>query len=246
MAGIFDFFKKKKPVEERGLSVPLPKASIFDAFRPPEQPPQLPAVRPETLPAAPAAAPPKRLPGILRIFEAFAPAPVPPPAPQLPAIPEEPAPAAPAVWERMFGPPAPVEEPPVTAMFPAPAPEAALPVEAPAPTPFMAPAERHPRYTFIRIPRLPPGTGEWRFPPPGQLAIHLRQHFMLDDIFRALAERRQSGEWSQSLVERARLGQPVVVPVDPVVHKNLYTDFAKLFNIPWDVVESYIGPARTD
>jgi len=237
MSGIFDFFKKKSAKEERGLS--LPQASIFDAYRPPSQ---YPALRPEEAgPLAVHPAEPSRLPGFLRIFEAF--------APTLPAI-HEPAaaPALPTLWEEIFGPPAGVEEPPVSEMFHAQAYEAMLPAEMPpAAETFGFPPEekRQPKYTFLRIPKLPSLTSQWRIPQPEQLAVHLREHFMLDDIFKELEETRKTSEWRQSLYDRAMLGKPLTVPIDPVVHRNFYTDFAKLFNIPWDVIQDYIGQART-
>jgi hypothetical protein len=68
---------------------------------------------------------------------------------------------------------------------------------------------------------------------------------MLDNIFKELEETRKTSEWGQMLLDQARRGKALAVPIDPVVHRNFYTDFAKLFNIPWDLIQEYIGQART-
>lgn len=235
------FFRRKKQKEEKGL-IPLPPPgpapSFFEVFKPK---PQYPA----PLEPPPAAPPEPPRGGILRMFEAFAPAPVRPEA-GLPAIPEEPPPTEPVVWEEMFGAPSLPEEPPITTMFIPPTAEQQLPV--PVPTPPSAPIPRPgewPRHTFIRIPKLPGVVGQWTPPSPQELAEHLKTIFLLDAIFPEVSAVRSTPDWGQKLIEHTSRGQPMAHRIDPVVYQNLYTDFAKLFNIPWEVVEGYIGHART-
>lgn len=245
MSGIFDFFKKKSRPHARGgepeRGLTLPQVSIFDVYRPQEEH-RFPALRPEEAgPLSVQPPEPRRLPGFLRIFEAF--------TPTLPAIPEPAsAPGPLTIWEEIFGPPATVEERPIAEMFPAQAYEAMLPAEMP-PTAeafgFPPEQKREPKYTFLRIPKLPSLTSEWRIPQPEELADHFQEHFMLDNIFKELEETRKTSEWGQMLLDQAMRGKPLAVPIDPVVHRNFYTDFAKLFNIPWDLIQEYIGQART-
>lgn len=243
MSGIFDFFKKKKlPEEERGLSVPLPEASIFDVFRPSEA--RLPAPRPETPPAAPPPEPERRPPGLLRMFEAFVPAP-PPPAPALPAPPGEAAPSAPALWEEIFfGPPAAAEEPPLQEIFQPPPMITPPPIYVPPPrepAPAGPPAAAPPGYTFIRIPGAPPG-----LPTPEQMAAHLRGQVDVDAAMRTVAVARQSPDWSQSIAERAAQGMPVLLQIQPVVTREVFTDLSTFLGVPFSVFESYLSGARTE
>lgn len=235
MGGLLDWFKKK-PQTERALSVPSEKAptpSIFDAFRP-----SLPAQRREggQLPAMPA--PTKKPGGLLSIFEAFLPAPAPETS-KLPAVPEERPTSAPTIWEQIFG--VPGEEPEATMLPSAPAPLIPTsPVEIFTPVP----APREPKYTFIRLPRLQ--VGQWITPTPNELAEHFQRIFNTEQIIADLRNWRKSPEWASSITERAEAGMPVSIQVEPVVYQNFFTDFAKLYNIPWNVMESYLSGVTTD
>lgn len=241
LGGIMDWFRRKA-AQERGLSVPsgrpLPTPSIFDAFKP-----QLPAERKQEpqLPA-PVPAPTKKRGGLLSIFDIFTPTPV--PESRLPAAPQEPVTMEPIPWQELFTPPAMFEEPIQEMIIPPPPIERMLPTEIftragspPAP-------KGEPQYTFIRLPRLQ--VGQWVTPTPGELGAHFQGIFNTEKIFEDIRAMRETGEWAQAITDHAGHGMPLSVKLEPVAYQNFFTDFAKLYNIPWNVMESYLANAHTD
>lgn len=240
LAGVLDWFKKK-PREERGLTVPSeerPRPSMFAAFAPP----QLPAERREEsrLPATPREQ--QKRGWAMRLFEAFAPSaqPEPPPPTRLPAPAQE---QGPSDWERVFGPPPQAEDPtPQEMIVPPPTVEEMLPVDI-----FQQPtsesAERR-NYTFIRLPRL--RVGEWATPTPAELGEHFKSIYDTERIFADVRAARSLRGWNQGVMEAGELGLPLSIPVTDIVQQNFFTDFAKFYNIPWTVMQRYLAGANTD
>lgn len=247
MSGIFDFFKKKKESEQKslfdvfapgsGAMIPAPssglpaapkeeKKSIFAFLDPKSKPPaQLPAQLPAQV------EPKKKGLSIFDVLKPKAVIPVqepPPPAPSQPM----------AAWAEMF----PVQaepEPPPSAMF-----EKIMRTEEPPPKyVFIAPSsppELKPKRPYsLPAPSTAPVV-EWTIPDARQLAEHFRQTMDLPAMWNMIREVRAHPEFRNDMLAHYWKGIPMIVPVDPIVFREKYTDFANFYGIPWGVIQMYL------
>lgn len=242
MSGVLDFFRKKPG-----------QKSLFDVFKT-EAKSQLPALpAPSEKPGLPAL-PKEEKKSLFAFMDPSAP---PPPKSELKkkvlsflnvlkptelpkaqdAPPPPPQPMAP--WQEMF--PA-QEEPAPSGMF-----EQMMKVEPPPPPPpkyiFFspsAPAERQP----IRAHGLPtPSTSpvmEWTLPTVEQLAAHFQATNDLPAIWNAIREARAHPDFKKDQLIYSWQGQPMVIPLDPIVYQEFYTDFSNFYGIPWGVISMYL------
>lgn len=182
------------------------KRSIFEAFAAPPSQHALPAPKAKQLPAVQRASP-------FAVFRPEPPPPAPPPPPVPPAPPQE-------TWRALFRPP-----------------EESKPVN---PFEFARERRERPSYAFIpapipepiHLPALPAPTRAWRPPTAEELAAHFQQTFTIDEMFERIRELRETPEFKKEQLVASWRGQPVLVPIDPVVYQEFYTDFANFYGIP--------------
>lgn len=203
-------------------------SGIFDFLKPKAGPTGLPALQKEEtqLPARYEEPAQKK-----SMFAVFAPKPEKAQKAMVPVEPKEPAAPSKPFWEMMFRPSQEAQKPqkPQASMFE-----------------FMAPAEpepvqEYPRYQFVQGPKkLPYGSpSAWEVPFPNAMAERLANRLDLDAIFNHLEETRQTDEYQDNLADYSYRGLPLYTPIDIIDDKNLYTDFADFYGIPWSVVEEY-------
>lgn len=238
MSGIFDFFSKKKKPEQK---------SLLDVFSKPTLPALpspgggiIPAPKPEKRSVADVFRPKPKLPARtepsqrgVSLPEVF--------SPKLPAVPE----AAPRQKETV----------PWKELIPAPAQEEAKPVSEVARTVFKPEAPPPTKYVFIRpsappeiSPRRPYGMIvsperrlDWKLPTPEELAQHFRKTNNLDAMWDYIRQVRAHPEFKKDQLIASWRGAPIEVPLDPVVYREKYTDFANFYGIPWAVIENYLN-----
>lgn len=239
MSGVFDFFRKSKQKSlfdafESGALIPAPsqlpaspkeKKSLIQRLLPPV--PGLPAeIRKET-------GPKKSL--IQRLL---------PPLPSFPSekrqepevIPER-EPAPPVEWGEMFSKSS--EEPPVSGMFEKMVEQEELP---PPKYVFINPSV--PPETPVRPHGLPPSRTapvmEWSFPSASQLADHFQRTLKLPEIFSEVRALRATPEFKKDQIEYSWQGLPMMIPLEPIVYQEKYTDWANFYGIPWGVIQMYM------
>lgn len=231
MSGIFDLFKGKKKSEQKSLIDVFGKA-------------QLPAVAPQELiqqqkpkPSSP-----------IDVFRS---------KPQLPAQRE---PARRAALPEVF-----VPKPP-SAVAPTKPREwtSVVPVQPEAPSKPVSEAVREafrqeqpeaPKYVFVR-PSAPPEIQakrkyemivspqqrlDWQLPTVEQLAEHFKRTNSLDDMWNFIRQVRSDPEFKKEQLASSWRGVPMIVPLDPVVYREKFTDFANFYGIPWAVMETYLN-----
>jgi hypothetical protein len=232
MSGIFDIFRKKSG-----------QKSLFDAFPSggmiPATPPQPKEKRDlfAFLDPNAATASPKGKSLIQRLL---------PPLPSFPSekglpsevIPaRESAPAAPiAQWGEMFSRPT-KEEPPVSKMF-----EKMMKAQEPPPK-YVLINPSSPPETPVRPHGLPASSKpvtEWTFPSAGQLAEHFHLTMKLPEIFSEIRAIRETPEFKKDQLIYSWQGVPMMIPIDPVVYREKYSDWANFYGIPWGVIQMYV------
>lgn len=243
MSGVLDFFRKKPG-----------QKSLFDVFKTPSK---------SQLPALPIPAEKPGLPAPIKeekksLFAFMDPTAPPPPkshlkekalsflnvlkrtepkkAQDVPPPPSQPM----APWQEMF----PVrEEPAPSEMF-------AQSDEPPPPSRYVflspsAPAEqRPPRAHGLPAPSTSP-VMEWTLPTVEQLAAHFQETNDLPSIWNAIREARAHPDFRKDQLIYSWQGQPMVIPLDPIVYQEMYTDFSNFYGIPWGVISMYLDvPAQ--
>lgn len=254
MSGIFDrFFKKKGPEQkslfESGSLIPAPshlpaapKKEKRDLFAFLEPKPQLPAAPKKEkksffamlLPPVPGlpsevALPKKKAKDIFDVIVR---------EPQLPA--PAPAPAQPMTqWTDMFSAQA---EPPIGGMF-----EKMTPAEEPEEPPpkyVLIKPSMPPEKTVVRPNFLPaPSTApvmEWQLPTVEQLAEHFQRTMNLPAIWDMIRNIRATPEFKKDQLVYLWQGLPMMIPIDPVVYQERFTDWANFYGIPWGVIQMYV------
>jgi hypothetical protein len=246
LSGIFDWFLPKKG-----------RPSIFQSFGPPgtgpgEEPQQLPALpaprggglipRPETPPAPRPSMWQFAEPGLPAQIQregerpsmfSFAPSseatPPVPYAPPGPPVPRE-EPQQQALWA-VFEPPG-EQERPAAEFFRTFEPEEVSPPP--------------PRWIPVGVPRPSvPLEGIWSFPSVGDMAAQIMRNVDLTKVFGDLERMRETTGFWQSLEANYKYGQPLMIPIQAVVFRELYSDLANFFGIPTSVFELYLGQAST-
>jgi hypothetical protein len=118
------------------------------------------------------------------------------------------------------------------------------------------PQERRPsRYVFIN-PSIPPQTAqvrpyglpapaaapvmEWTLPTPSQMAERFKKTMNLPAMWDEIRAIRAMPEFKADQLAYYRHGAPMVVPLDPVVYQEFFTDFANFYGIPWNVMLVYL------
>jgi hypothetical protein len=240
MSGIFDFLRGKKKSEQK---------SLFDVFEKPAS--QLPALPPQAGEMVPAPSPQR---SVIDIFR---------PKPHLPAkaepgkkeisLPDVFAPKLPARAEAL---------PPEKAvewgtLIPSTPPQPLTPVSEVVREVFRPPAPASAKYVFMR-PSEPPQVEakrsyemiavpqkrlEWQLPTVEQLAEHFRRTNNLEAMWDFIRTTRSSLEFKKDQLIASWRGDPMIVPLDPVVYKEKFTDFANFYGIPWAVMETYLNVA---
>lgn len=247
MSGIFDYFKKKKSEQqslfESGPMIPAPsqlpatpkkeKRDLFAIFEPEAK---LPAAPKKSflqrllppVPALPAAITPKKGRDIFDVIVSK-----PKEEPKVPP-PSQPM----AEWKEMF--PTQKPKPPVSQMFE----KMFNPEEPPPPKYVLINPSIPPQKTPVRPRGLPaPSTApvvEWTFPSAAELAEHFRKTMDLDDIWAMIRTTRSMPEFKKDQLIYSWQGLPMMIPVDPVVYQEEYTDFANFYAIPWGVMQMYL------
>ena len=237
LSGIFDFWKKKKKEPEQ--------KAVLEVFRPGL--PALPA--PPSLPVP--AKPPKR-----PVFEVFR------PETRLPAKPTPAGTMAPhEVFSRkelipLPGTKPPAEKKPMELVVPSfMEEEFSVPTEAVEKV-FAPPREEEPlKYVFVQpsrtlepaapggeliVPGVSPIMG-FRIPTPPELADHFRKTLELPALFDEVRRIRSTQEFVNSQLASYDRGEPALIPLDPVVYREMYTDFSKFYGIPWSLMDSFLS-----
>lgn len=242
MSGFWDLFKRKKTPEQKAL---------FDVFaKPPSQLPALPSRPGEIVPA------PKK-PSLIDVFRPKTQLPAKPaPAKKEISLPEVLAPKLPA---RPRPPEKAVEW---TALIPRETPEEAKPLSEVARTAFKPRDLPPPKYVFIQ-PSAPPEVeakrayelvvapqtrAEWKLPTREELADHFRKTNDLEAMWNFIRDVRSNPAFKKDQVVASWRGDPMLVPLDPVVYKEKFTDFANFYGIPWGVMQMYLSvpPEQAD
>lgn len=238
MSGIFDFLRGKKRSEQK---------SLFDVFAKPST--QLPA-----LPSQPGGITPtpQEKSSVVDIFR---------PKPHLPAKVEPgkkeislPEVFAPKLPSRAQGVP-PEKAVEWGTIIPSPPPQQIAPVSEVVREVFRPTSPPPPKYVFVR-PSEPPQVEakrgyemivapqkrlEWQLPTVEQLAEHFRRTNNLGAMWDYIRSVRGSLDFKKDQLIASWRGDPMVVPLDPVVFKEKFTDFANFYGIPWAVMETYLN-----
>jgi hypothetical protein len=243
MSGIFDYFKKskQKSLFESGPLIPAPsqlpaapreERDIFALFDPKAQ---LPAAPKKSffsrflppVPVVPSTTAPKKR----DIFDVIV-------REEKPTAQREEAPPSQpmAEWKEMF----PGKEgPPISGMFD----KIVTPEEIPPRYVLINPSVP-PEKTPIRPRGLPaPSTSpvvEWAFPSAADLAAHFQRTMNLPEIWDMIRTIRATPEFKKDQLIYSWQGIPMMIPVDPVVYREEYTDFANFYGIPWGVIQMYV------
>lgn len=239
MSGIFDYFKKskQKSLFESGPLIPATPAAkqkkdIFALFDPKSQPaapkksffsrllPPIPVIPSEIVPRKK-----DMFDVIVRETK--------PEAPVHEAPPSQPI----AEWREMFH--AATPNPPVSGMF-----EKMFKQEEPPPRYMFFNPSVPPEKTPIRPRGLPsPSTSpvvEWTFPSAQDLAQHFQRTMNLPEIWDMIRTIRATPEFKKDQLIYSWQGVPMMIPVDPVVYQEEYSDFANFYGIPWGVIQMYV------
>lgn len=239
LSGLFDFWKKKKKGPEQ--------KALFEVFKPPGQTglPALPAPASPGLPVP--AKPPKR-----PVFEVFK------PETRLPAKPKPTGMAPYEVFSKVIpfpGARPPAEKKPMELVVPSfMEEEFSVPTEAVEKV-FAPREEEPPKYVFVQpskifesarpggeliVPGVSPVMG-FRIPTPPELADHFRKTMELPGLFDEVRRIRSTPEFINDQLRSYERGEPGLVPVDPVVYRETYTDFSKFYGIPWSLIDSFLS-----
>ena len=97
----------------------------------------------------------------------------------------------------------------------------------------------------IWLPVRPPMPSLWALPSAQEIASQLRSVLDVRRIFETVAETRGAPNFRDLLVIYAMRGQPLAVPIEPVAYRELYSEFAQLFGIPWEFIQSFFEGVRT-
>jgi hypothetical protein len=106
----------------------------------------------------------------------------------------------------------------------------------PSATPVMTPQRHYGLPTVSTAPVV-----EWAFPEPKQLADHFRKNMHLEEIWNYIRRSRLDQRFKQDQIIYYRQGIPMVIPIDPIVYQEIYTDFANFYGIPWEVMSMYLS-----
>jgi hypothetical protein len=103
------------------------------------------------------------------------------------------------------------------------------------------------RYEFIRVgpgevKRIPYESGEWMFPSEGEMAEHLERIIDFDKVFEEVYESTFTDDYQDRLTESVGQGIPLYTPLFKIDDRNLYSDFAEFYGIPWALVEQVRSP----
>lgn len=82
---------------------------------------------------------------------------------------------------------------------------------------------------------------EWTLPTPSQLAEHFRVKQNLNAMWDEIRAIRATPEFKKDQLIYSWQGLPMMIPLDPVVYQEMYTDFANFYGIPWDVMSIYLS-----
>ena len=87
---------------------------------------------------------------------------------------------------------------------------------------------------------------EWTMPTPSQLAEHFKTKMNLNGIWDMIRNARAMPGFREDQIANFEQGLPMILPIDPVVYQEFYTDFANFYGIPWNVIGTYLDvpPAR--
>lgn len=80
---------------------------------------------------------------------------------------------------------------------------------------------------------------EWAMPTPSQLAQHFKG-LNLQSFWERIRAIRAMPEFQADQIEFYKSGVPMMIPIYPVVYREMFTDFANFYGIPWDVMAAYL------
>lgn len=246
--GAFEFFKRKKRKEEPKREIIRPEdIEILPSGYGPLAP------RPER-----EIGPPRPAPRKPSMWEIFAPKPAKPKAPSIFEVftPPPPPPPPPGKEERPWARQEPKPRPWYEQVVPEeerPGRKREIRVEE-----YLVPGQRRerrereerwqredPEWERLIIPRQAYPVGRWQPPSISEMARHLERILPLNEIFREVSEIIRSQEWQEDLESESRRGRFAIAFLRPVTTRELWTDLAAFFNVPFEVVESYYANART-
>ncbi len=96
----------------------------------------------------------------------------------------------------------------------------------------------------IWMPVRPPMPALWALPSVQEIASQLNSRLPIQSIFSRVQDTRAASNFRELLVIYATHGQPIAVPLEPVAYRELYSEFASLFGIPWDFIQSFFDGVR--
>lgn len=109
-----------------------------------------------------------------------------------------------------------------------------------------APPQMEERRPYEMI-ALPEKSITWQLPGVEQLAEHFQKTNDLEGMWNYLRDVRALPEYRPDQLAKYMTGQPMVVPLLPIVKRERYTDFANFYGIPWGVMEHYLNvPPETE
>lgn len=82
---------------------------------------------------------------------------------------------------------------------------------------------------------------EWVLPSPSELAEHFRKTMNLPAMWDEIRRTRSTPEFKKDQLIYSWQGVPMMIPLDPVVYQEVYTDYANFYGIPWNVMSMYMN-----
>ena len=106
--------------------------------------------------------------------------------------------------------------------------------------------EEMPAWESYLMPRHARETRGWRRPTTQEMARHLSKILDLEgEIFPEAIKDVQTREWTDFVEDESRQGRFATMFLRPVTTRELWTDLASFFDVPFEVLDEYLSGARS-
>lgn len=105
--------------------------------------------------------------------------------------------------------------------------------------------EEMPEWEKLIIPRHARPMGKWRPPSVQEMARHLEEVLNLDEIFREVLDIVRTPEWQEDVESESRRGRFAVAYLRPITTRELWSDLAAFFGVPFEILDGYFAGARS-